>query len=297
MSINKKTRDKLLVEAQHRCTVCYEKCFEIHHIVEQAEGGGDDENNLIVMCPNCHQHRYHRSGEFTRDQLIQYKDRLREKNDVEKRLLQNLEEIKATLEEKSAKEINVDLFNALSEARQLVDPEISPKLANTVSEMATQMVESSTFSDAARKAIEIQYEAERVRIKASVDQHSLVGVDDNAYRKSNKFGRAYEYVLILDSAPSREWQKVFDNRYSNSFYNMKRETFIRRDRVVSIIADSDNLQAHVNWVKQLIHETNTWCTTQGYQNIDREINKAMREELAEFDAIESMKSRSKGVKI
>ncbi len=73
MSISQKTRDKLLVEAQHRCTVCYEKCFEVHHIVEQADGGSDDETNLIVMCPNCHQHRYHRNGEFTRPQLLEYK--------------------------------------------------------------------------------------------------------------------------------------------------------------------------------------------------------------------------------
>ena len=73
MAILKAARDKLLVDARHRCTICAEKCFEIHHIIEQAEGGTDDIENLIVLCPNCHQHRYHRSGEFTRDQLRLYK--------------------------------------------------------------------------------------------------------------------------------------------------------------------------------------------------------------------------------
>jgi 5-methylcytosine-specific restriction endonuclease McrA len=69
MAIPKAVRDVLLVEARHRCTVCSEKCFEIHHIMEVSEGGTDEPDNLIVLCPNCHQHRYHRSGEFTRDQL------------------------------------------------------------------------------------------------------------------------------------------------------------------------------------------------------------------------------------
>lgn len=79
MSIPTKVRDNLLVEARHRCTICSEKCFELHHIIEQAEGGTDGPENLIVLCPNCHQQRYHRSGEFTRDQLRLYKLKLRER--------------------------------------------------------------------------------------------------------------------------------------------------------------------------------------------------------------------------
>ena len=93
MAILKTVRDQLLFECRHRCTVCSEKCFEIHHIIEQGEGGTNDIDNLIVLCPNCHQHRCHRSAEFTRDQLQLYKKRLKEKNEVEKRVLQNLEEI------------------------------------------------------------------------------------------------------------------------------------------------------------------------------------------------------------
>ena len=37
--------------------------LEIHHIIRQAKDGGDDPDNLIVLCPNCHQRRYHLSGE------------------------------------------------------------------------------------------------------------------------------------------------------------------------------------------------------------------------------------------
>jgi 5-methylcytosine-specific restriction endonuclease McrA len=97
MAITKAVRDQLLVEARHRCTICSEKCFEIHHIIERAEGGSDELENLIVLCPNCHQHRYHRSGEFTREQLRLYKQKLKEQNEIERRVLQNLEEIRQNL--------------------------------------------------------------------------------------------------------------------------------------------------------------------------------------------------------
>lgn len=297
MAVAKAIRDKLLVDAQHRCTICYEKCFELHHIVKQSEGGSDDEDNLIVMCPNCHQHRYHRSGEFTRDQLIQYKNNLRERNEIEKRLLKNLEDIKKEIENKSADELNTELLTELNSAQQLIDPEKSPGLAHSVSHAATQMAEASILPDAARRAIEIKYDVERARLKSQVDQVSLTGIDNDAYRKSNAFGRAYEFVLILDHRPDQDWQKVFNSHYENSWYSMMRETRVRGDRIVMIVADSDDLQAHTNWVKGLIDETNTWLTTQGFQNIDRHLNQVLREELEQFDAIESMKSRTKDIKI
>lgn len=97
MALNKKLRDALLVEARHRCTVCFEKCFEIHHIVEKSEGGTDDEDNLIVLCPNCHQHRYHRFGELTRDQLRLYKAKLKESNEIERDLRDELEYVRGEM--------------------------------------------------------------------------------------------------------------------------------------------------------------------------------------------------------
>ncbi len=219
MSITQKIRDKLLVEAQHRCTICHEKCFEIHHIIEQADGGTDDESNLIVMCPNCHQHRYHRSKEFTRSQLLKYKNGLIEKNEVEKRLLQNLEDIRADIANKSAAEINSQLINTLNDAKDIINPDKSPLVSESVSKTATEMAEASIFPESARKAIEIKYEAERARAKANVDQHKLVGVDHDAYRKHDKFPRAYEFVLILDGRPSLDWEKVFQRWRKNLLFN------------------------------------------------------------------------------
>lgn len=95
MSVTKTNRDRLLVEAHHRCTICLETCFEVHHIVEKADGGSDDPENLIVLCPNCHQHRIHRSREITRDQLYLYKQRLSVRTQMLKRLLLNVADVRA----------------------------------------------------------------------------------------------------------------------------------------------------------------------------------------------------------
>ena len=49
-------RDRLLVEAMHRCCLCPEHhdITEIHHIVPLREGGPDTEDNLMVVCGTCH---------------------------------------------------------------------------------------------------------------------------------------------------------------------------------------------------------------------------------------------------
>ncbi|MEK0337235.1 MAG: HNH endonuclease [Nitrosopumilus sp.] len=297
MAIVKSVHDKLLVEAQHRCTICHEKCFEIHHIVEQSEDGSDEEYNLIVMCPNCHQHRYHRSGEFTRDQLQQYKTNLKEQNEIEKRLLENLEDIQKNIQNKSADELISDLLTELNSAQNLINPEKSPVVSHSISLMATRMAEDAVLPEAARRAIEINYEVERKRLKSQVDQVSLFGVDQDAYQKSNEFEKAYEFVLILDHTPNNDWKKVFQHHYENTLYLMTRETHIRGDRVVLIVAESDDLQAHTDWIKRLIKETNYWLTTQGFKNIDRQLNQKFHKELEQFDAIESMKERTKNIRI
>lgn len=40
--------------AAFRCCMCQTFPVEIHHIVPQAEGGSDEEQNAAPLCPNCH---------------------------------------------------------------------------------------------------------------------------------------------------------------------------------------------------------------------------------------------------
>lgn len=56
MAIPQETVDRLLVECNRTCALCRKWLVpvEIHHIVPQGKGGGDEQDNLIVLCRNCH---------------------------------------------------------------------------------------------------------------------------------------------------------------------------------------------------------------------------------------------------
>jgi len=56
----------------HRCTICSAPWLEIHHIIELANGGKTEYDNLIVLCPNCHT-RVHAEGVPCKEELRHYK--------------------------------------------------------------------------------------------------------------------------------------------------------------------------------------------------------------------------------
>jgi HNH endonuclease len=297
VAIPKAVRDALLVESKHRCTVCSEKCFEIHHIVEQAEGGTDNEDNLIVLCPNCHQHRYHRSGEFTRDQLRLYKAKLKESNEIERRLLLNLEEIRSHIGDTSSPDLQQQLEDEMSESLKLITPDRSPCLHRDIVETAKELANRGELLGGARKAIEVQFEVNRQEAKARFPTVEIMRIDEDAYCKSDEFPAAYKFELVLNMAPHHDWTGVFDGMYRNSLYMMKRKTRIIRDRIEMIVADSDNLQGHVDFAKRLVADTNNFVQTQGFAHIDRQINAVKAQALREYDAIQSMKGRAKNLKL
>jgi hypothetical protein len=50
-------REKLLLWCDRRCCLCKKRCdvfIEVHHIVPEGSGGGDDEDNAIPLCFECH---------------------------------------------------------------------------------------------------------------------------------------------------------------------------------------------------------------------------------------------------
>jgi hypothetical protein len=51
-SLKKRVRQK----AHYRCCLCQANLVEIHHIVPQAAGGADDEDNAAPLCASCHDH-------------------------------------------------------------------------------------------------------------------------------------------------------------------------------------------------------------------------------------------------
>jgi 5-methylcytosine-specific restriction endonuclease McrA len=50
-------REKLLLWCDRHCCLCKKACdvfIECHHIVPEAQGGGDDEDNAMPVCFDCH---------------------------------------------------------------------------------------------------------------------------------------------------------------------------------------------------------------------------------------------------
>ena len=73
----KKIKDRLLVDAMHRCCLCpqHEEMTDVHHIVPINEKGPNTEENLMVVCPNCHAKIHRIRGRYTQEQLRMYKER------------------------------------------------------------------------------------------------------------------------------------------------------------------------------------------------------------------------------
>ncbi len=76
-AIPKKVRDKLLVEAMHRCCMCPEHhdLTQLHHIEPISEGGPDTEDNLMAVCGTCHDKIHRRDRSYSPEQLRMYKER------------------------------------------------------------------------------------------------------------------------------------------------------------------------------------------------------------------------------
>lgn len=67
----------ILTEAGYRCAVptCRNiLAIDLHHMLEVSEGGGNDANNLLALCPTCHA-LFHR-GVITRDSIYAWKSML-----------------------------------------------------------------------------------------------------------------------------------------------------------------------------------------------------------------------------
>ena len=61
--------DKLLVDANFRCCICRIDIRHKHHIEYFRKGGKNTENNLIIVCPNCHASIHQQPHVYTKKRL------------------------------------------------------------------------------------------------------------------------------------------------------------------------------------------------------------------------------------
>ena len=72
--ISKLVEKRLYKEANSQCPRCEQAdvaTLQVHHIEPVAEGGSDDEENLIVLCSNCHSKVT--AGEITEAEILRLK--------------------------------------------------------------------------------------------------------------------------------------------------------------------------------------------------------------------------------
>ena len=71
ITIPKRIRDFLLVASKHQCSICQSNTVDVHHIIPVVDGGTNDLENLMAVCPN--HHRDFHDGKFTREQMRTYR--------------------------------------------------------------------------------------------------------------------------------------------------------------------------------------------------------------------------------
>lgn len=157
------------------------------------------------------------------------------------------------------------------------------------------LAERELIRGGARKAIEVEWEIHRQRNKAKHTPILLTGIDKDAWEKSADFERAYKLVFKLDRNPCREWSELFNQNVLTAFYLHLRQTYLQGDRIIMIVADADNLQEHANFAKQLVQETNYQIESIVLPRVNLAMDRGKEKALAEFDAIQSLKARTKDI--
>ncbi len=83
MPFTRKIRNQVLVAAARHCCICHNfrgTKVEVHHIVQEADGGLSDIDNAIVLCFDCHADvghynpRHPRGTQYTPDELKSHRD-------------------------------------------------------------------------------------------------------------------------------------------------------------------------------------------------------------------------------
>lgn len=79
--IPERIKKKLRQQADNQCPICGENdefTFEYHHIKPHSEGGEPEEENLILLCRNCHAKVHH--GKISQREILEVKESLRSSN-------------------------------------------------------------------------------------------------------------------------------------------------------------------------------------------------------------------------
>ena len=102
MSFSESLKKKIRKQSQGHCCICKNFPVEIHHIIPQAEGGSDNEDNAAPLCPNCH--TTHGDNPKMRKQIRERRDDWLEHCRIQSAVTAKLDAISDSLQYLAAKE-------------------------------------------------------------------------------------------------------------------------------------------------------------------------------------------------
>ena len=102
-------------------------------------------------------------------------------------------------------------------------------------------------------------EARKVKLKEDIDAGAL------DIKKDSYFRSAYVIDLPLDSVPGHAWQDILDREWRASLRLWDRKLFVVADKL-RLVTSIDDIEAKIDWVKQVIERTN-----QGIDEYNKEI--------------------------
>lgn len=115
-----------------------------------------------------------------------------------------------------------------------------------------------------------------------MDEIKIKSIDAEKLEKDDSFPSAYAFYVILDEEPDSMWRYLFDDNWRSALYAIKRVITIEGDKLRLVTADSDDIERHVKFAKQLIEQTN--------QRYKEELTDEEKREKVKFERIEKTKN-------
>lgn len=88
------------------------------------------------------------------------------------------------------------------------------------------------------------------------EEIKLKTVDKNHVEKDNSFEEAYAIYGRFNSIPHTVWNQIFHEYWNGMLFSGKRNISLDGNMVRIVFGKGDDLQTHINFLKQVIEHTN-----------------------------------------
>jgi hypothetical protein len=95
----------------------------------------------------------------------------------------------------------------------------------------------------------LREKAKKVGLKRDIDAATV------PVKRDDYFPNAYIIDLQLDSMPDHAWQDILDREWKSSLRLWDRKLFVIGDKL-RLVTPIDDMKAKLDWVKQMVEETN-----------------------------------------